>query len=70
MKNAAANHFTNPPTHGYHETYQDPDSFRTVKRVWFQPNAELPGRWLTLDQWAKVYDDPLTDPADLLHGGD
>jgi len=49
--------------HGYRETYEDPQTFRTVKRVWFQPNRELPGRWLTVDQWAKVYDDALAEPG-------
>lgn len=57
------------PTHGYRETFEDPETFRTVKRVWFQPNAALPGRWLTVEQWAKVYDDELADPADLCHDG-
>lgn len=49
--------------HGYREMYEDPQTFRTVKRVWFQPNRELPGRWLTVDQWAKVYDDALAEPG-------
>lgn len=41
--------------HGYRETYEDPETFRTVIRVWFQPNTTLPGRWLTQDAWTTAH---------------
>lgn len=37
--------------HGDRETYEDPLTLRTVNRVWFQPEPNGFGRWVSAREW-------------------
>lgn len=37
--------------HGERETYEDPQTCRTVTRVWFQPDQNGFGRWISAREW-------------------
>lgn len=43
--------------HGDRETYEDKLTLRTVARVWFQPDGQMIGRWVTPRQWDEIHGD-------------
>lgn len=46
--------------HGFRENHENPENGRVETRVWYKPDANTDGRWLSAAEWDDVRRSPLT----------